>query len=280
MNYSGPPVNHPISPWFQSQQTPQFVEQYIPGPSTSPYVSDITLPSTSYTQDRVVNYNYESRVCEQQTIAGMVNPSGSCQLHITIPFDSEPVNQQMTLDALSRVGLKEIIFLGPRPSAMTFSFNFTDLTRILETLAAIPGMHEIELTLPTASEASKLNPESMEMVYIQQAFIRGLQVFRHLKRLTIPMEIVTPFLLSYLAISNLESLTVKCPPPPRSPHHHRQFPVWSSHTAVCPGNVFLARLSFDPRGYFRQLSRIDLGAPLSDASYTTLRTLFPKAHIC
>ena len=278
MNHPGPPVSHPIHPWSQSQQTPQS-EEYIPS----------TLP---YTQDRVVNYNHESKVYGQQSIA-------------TIPF--ELLNQQTTFEALPR-GLKEIIFLGPRPSSIeyfrksrhdmftarvirllehvqllekiTFSLDFTDLTRILETLATIPGMEEIELTLPTASKIELL---SMNMVDIQNTFIAGLEVFCDLKRLTIPMEFVTTLLLSNLAVlPKLESLTVKYSPPPRQPnHHHHQFPAWGSHTipADCPGYVFIAHLKFDPRGYFRQLLQLDLGAPLSDASFTILRTLFPKTYI-
>jgi hypothetical protein len=208
MNHPGPPVNHPIHSWFQSQQTSQSGEQYIP--STLPsYVSNITPPSTSYTQVPGVNYNYESKVCGQQTIAGMVN--GSCQL--TIPLELLIQQTTLELEALPRVGLKEIILLGPHPNSIefflnsrnvfitraihllehvqtlkkiTFSLDFTDLARILETLAAIPGMQEIELTLPTAS---KLEPHSMDMVYIQHAFITGLKVFRHLKWLTIPSSI-------------------------------------------------------------------------------------------
>ena len=298
MNHSGPPDSHLIHPWLQSQRTPQSGEQYTPYTIPS-YISDIALPSTSYTQDRVVNYNHESNFYGQQAFPGMVN--GSCQL--TIPF--ELLNQQITMPP-QRVGLKEIIFLGPLPGSIelflssrdafimraihlleqvqslkkiTFSLDFAD-TRILGTLAAIHGMQEIELTLPTASE---LKPHSMNMVGIHFAFITGLTVFRHLKRLTIPMEFVTALLLSYLAnLPNLESLTVRYSPPPRPPHHQQQFPAWSSYTvpAECPGYVFLAHLKFDPRKHFKQLLRLDLGAPLSDASYTTLRSLFPKAHIC
>jgi hypothetical protein len=169
---------------------------------------------------------------------------------------------------------------------ITLSLDFTDLTGILKTLAKIRGMQEIELTLPT----SNLEPHSMDMVHMQHAFIYGLNAFTHLKHLTIPMEFVTALSLSYLAISpNLTSLTVKYTPPPRSPHHqHQQFPTWSSHTipAECPGYVFLAHLKFDPEGYFRQLKQLDLRtpsdlrAPLSDASYTTLRKLFPVTYIC
>ena len=311
MNQPGP-VNHPIHLWFQSQQTPQSTEQYIPSTlPSSGYVSNNlnTLPSTSYTHDRVVNYNQKPEVSERQTIAGIggvVNDSR----HLTIPL--ELLNQQTTFEALPRVGLEleEIIFLGPNIDfflpvnardmpiidtraaihflkqvrslkKITFSLDFTDLTRILKTLAAIPDMQDIELTLPTASELELL---SMNMVHLQGAFIDGLKVFRHLKRLTIPMEFVTPLLLSHLAIlSNLESLTVTNSLPSRPPHHTRQSLVsWSSHTvpAECPGYAFLAHLNFDPRGCFRQLSRLDLGAPLSDAAYKTLRTLFPKAYIC
>ena len=302
MNNSGPPVNTPIHSWFQSQQTPQSGDQYIPSTTLPSNVSNITFPSTSYTtQDRVADYNYESNVYgEQQTTPGMV--SGSRQLTIHL----ELLNQQTTLDALSRVGLEELIFLGPHPSSIqfflnsrdvvitrfihllehvhslkkiTFSLDFKELNRILETLAEIPGMEEIELTLPTASA---LQLVSMNMVDIQDAFIAGLKAFWHVKRLTIPMEIVTALLLSYLAVlSNLESLTIRYPlPPPPPPPSQHQFPIWSSYTPDCPGSVFLSHLNFDPRGRFRQLLRLDLSAPLSDASYTTLRSLFPKTHIC
>jgi hypothetical protein len=75
---------------------------------TPSYVSNTSLPSTSYTQDRVVIYDYESNVCEQQTIAGIVN--GSCQL--TIPL--QLLDEQMTLEGLARVALEKIIFLGPK----------------------------------------------------------------------------------------------------------------------------------------------------------------------
>lgn len=306
MNNPGPHVNPPIHSWYQSQQTPQSREQYIPS-STLPssYVSNITFPSsTSYTtQDRpVVNNNQESNVYGQQTIPGMAN--GSRQLTIA----PELLNQQTTFEALSRMDLEELIFLGPHSSSIeyflnsrdvfitraihilehvhslkkvTFSLDFTDLARILKTLAKIFGMQEIELTLPTAS---KLQFISMNMVDIQDAFIAGLRFFWHIKRLTIPMEFVTALLLSHLAVlSNLESLTVKYSPRPRSPHQHQQqqrFPEWSSHTTDCPGSVFLTHLNFDPRGRFKQLLRLDLSARLSDASYTTLRTLFPDTHIC
>ena len=237
MDQPGPPVIHPIHPLFQSQQTQQSTDQYIP--STFPsYVSNSlnTLPSTSYTHDRVVDYNHEPKVCGQKTIAKK----------ITVDFK-----------------------------------DARDLTRILENLAAI-DMRDIELTLPTPS---KLELLSMNMVYLQGAFIHGLKVFGHLNRLTIPMEFVTPLLLSHLAkLSNLESLTIRYSPPPRSPHHNEQFSVWSSYTgpAECPGYVFLGHLNFDPRleGHFGQLLRLDLGAPLSDAAYTTLKILFPNAHIC
>ena len=302
MDHSGPPANHPIYPWLQSQQMPQSREQYIPSTSSS-HVSNITFPSTSnsYTQNRVVNDNYESKICGQQTDAGMVNGSRP----FTIPLDI--LNQQTTLEALLRVRPKEVIFLGPHPNSielflryrdvfitkaihllkhvqslekLTFSLDFTDVTRILETLAAIPDMQEIELTLPTASV---LQPHSRDMLDIQRAFIAGLEFFWNLKRLTIPMEFVTSLLLSHLAmLPNLESLTVNYSPPPRPPHHHQQFPAWSSSTvpAECPGYVFLAHLNFDPRGYFRRLKWLDLRAPLSDTAFTTLRTMFPKAHIC
>ena len=310
MDQPGPPVNHPIHPWFQSQQTPQSTEQYIPSTLPSHASNNLnTLRSTSYTHDRVANHNHEPEVCDQQTIAGMPVVNDGHQL--TIPF--KLLNQQTTFEALPRVGLEleEIIFLGPNPSSIdfslnarnmpiidtraaihvlkhvrslkkiTFSLDFTDLSRILKTLAAIPDMQDIELTLPTAS---KLELLSMNMIYLQDAFIDGLKFFHKLKRLTIPMEFVTPLLLSHLAVlSKLESLTVKSSPPPRSPHHyHHQFPAWSSYTvpAECPGHVFLARLNFDLRGRFKQLLRLDLGAPLSDGAYTTLRTLFPKAYIC
>ena len=235
----GPPVIHPIHPWFQSQQTPQSTDQYIPSTLPSYYVSTgnnlNTLPSL-HTHDRVVDYNYEPRVCAKQTIAKK----------ITLNFK-----------------------------------DARDLTRILWTLAAI-DMQDIGLTLPTAPE---LEFFSMNMVYLQDAFIHGLKVFGHLKRLTIPMEFVTPLLLSHLAkLSNLESLTIRYSPLPRSPHHHQQFSVWSSYTdpAECPGYVFLGHLNFDPRleGRFGQLLRLDLGAPLSEAAYTTLKILFPNAHIC
>lgn len=306
MNHSGPPDSHPIHPWLQSQPTSQFQEQYTPSrgvffPSHE-YTGNTALPSTSYSQDRVVNYNHESNFYGQQIIAGMVN--GSCQL--TIPL--ELLIQHANLAVPPRLGLREIIFLGPQPNSIdfflnsrdvlitralyllehvqslqkvTFSLDFTDVTRILKTLAVIPGMQEIEFTLPTAS---KLEPNSMDMVGIHHAFITGLTFYRHLERLTIPMEFVTALLLSYLAkLPNLESLTFKYSPPPRPlQYHHQQFPAWGSYTAPaeCPGNVFLAHLNFDPRGHFKKLLRLDLGAPLSDTSYTTLRALFPKAHIC
>lgn len=296
MNHPGPPDSHPIYPWLQSQRMPQSEEQYIP--STTPsYISNVALPSPSYTQDRVVDYNHESNFYGQQTIPGMVNNS----YQLIIPL--ELLDQQTTPP---RTGLKEIIFLGPHPSSVefflssrdafisraihllahvqflnkiTFSLDFMDI-RILETLAAVFGMQEIELTLPTAFE---LKRHSMHMVNSQDVFIFGLTAFRHLKRLTMPMEFVTTLLLSHLAnLPNLESLTIKYSPPSRPPHHQQQFPGWSSYTvpAECPGYVFLAHLKFDPRGHFRQLSRLDLSAPLSDASYTTLRKLFPKTHIC
>lgn len=291
--------NHTVHPWLQSQRTPQAGEQYLPTTIPS-YESNINLPPTSYTQDRVVNYNYESKVCGQQTIAGIIN--GSCQL--TVPL--ELLHQQSTLETPPTVELKEIVFLGPHQSSIefflnskdvlitraiyvlenlqslkkiTFSLDFTDLARILETLGKIPGMQEIELTLPTAS---KLKLNSMDMVDIQNAFVAGLKHFRHLKRLTMPMEIVTALLLSHLAkLPNLESLCIKYSPPPRSPHYQQQFPTWSSYRvpAECPGYIFIAHLKFDPRGHFGQLLRLDLGAPLSDTSYTTLRILFPKTHI-
>jgi hypothetical protein len=313
MNHQGPPGNHPTHPWFQSQQTPQFDEQYTPFTLLPSYASNTTqaFPSTSYTQDRAADYNDESRV-GQQTIARTSTMANGGQ--ITIPL--ELLNPQSTLQALPRTGVKEIIFLGPSQTRssidyflnsrtvlttraihllkhlhylekVTFSLDFIDLTRILGTLAVIPGMQEIELTLPTAS---KLSSTSMDMANTQRAFIEGLNIFRHLKRLTIPMEFVTTLLLSHLAIlSNLESLTVRYSPQTTRPSSHQQqqqqiqqwqFPVWSSYTADCPGYVFLPHLRFDPRGYFRQLSRLDLGAPLSDASYTILKTLFPKTHIC
>ena len=239
MDQPGPPVNHPIHAWFRSQQTLQSTDQYIPSTLPSYYASNDlnTLPSTSYTHDRVVNYNREPKVCGQQAISKK----------ITLDFRDE-----------------------------------RDLTRILETLATIPDMQDIELTLPAAS---KLELFSMNMVYLQDAFIDGLKVFGHLKRLTIPMEFVTSLLLSHLAkLSNLETLTIIYSPPPRSPHHHQQFPVWNPYTdpAECPGYVFLGHLNFDPRleGRFGQLLRLDLGAPLSDAAYTRLKILFPNAHIC
>ena len=304
MDQPGPPVNHPIhpSPWFQSQQTAQSTEQYIP--STMPSYASNTLPSTSYTQDSVFNYNHEFEICEQQTIADILGPVVNDSRQLTIPL--ELLNQQTTFETLPwGRELEEIIFLGPDTSSIdfflnmhtvtraaihllkhvrslkkiTFSLDFTDLTMILKTLAVIPDMQEIELTLPTASKIKYL---SMEMVYLQNAFIDGLKFFQGLKRLTIPIEFVTSLLLSHLAVlSDLKSLTVKSSPPPS---HHHQFPACSSYAVPadleCPGSVFLAHLNFDPRGYFRQLSRLDLGAPLSDAMYTKLRTLFPQAYIC
>ena len=312
MDQPGPPVNRPIHPWFPSQQTPQPTEQYIPStmPSYACASNNLnTLPSTSYTHDRVVDYNREPEVCEQQTIAGIpvVNDR-----QLTIPLELLNHWKQTTFKTLPwGLELEEIIFLGPDTSSIdlslnardipiidtraaihllkrvrslkktTFSLDFTDLTRILKTLAAIPDMQDIELTLPTASELELL---SRKMVYLQDAFIEGLKFFRGLKRLTIPMEFVTPLLLSHLAVlSDLESLTVKRSLLPRSPHNHHQFPAWSSHTvpAKCPGCVFLALLNFDlpVRGRFERLLRLDLGAPLSDDAYTTLRTWFPKAYI-
>jgi hypothetical protein len=292
--------NHMVHPWVQSQRTAQAEEQYLPTTIPS-YVSNIKLPATSYTQDRVVNYNHESKVCGQQTIVGIIN--GSCQL--TVPL--ELLKQQSTLEAPPTVELREIVFLGPHQSSIdfflnsrdvlikraiyvlenlqslkkiTFSLDFTDLAEILKTLGKISGMQEIELTLPTAS---KLKLNSMDMVKIQDAFVAGLKHFRHLNRLTMPMELVTAFLLSHLAaLPILESLSVKYSPPPRSPSYQQQFPAWSSYRvpAECPGYIFIAHLNFDPREHFGQLSRLDLGAPLSETSYTTLRILFPKTYIC
>jgi hypothetical protein len=220
-----------------------------------------------HTQDHVINYNHE------QTIAGTVDES----YHLTIPH-------QMHITRAIHY-LEQVQYL----EKITFSLDCTssDFTGILKTLAAIPGMQEIELTLP----ASELILHSMDMVWMQQvseAFIACLEVTgRHwrLKRLTIPMEFVTALLLSHLAtLPNLQFLKINYSPPPRSPHHQQQrqqFPVWSSHTipAECPGYVFLAHLKFDPREYFRELSVLDLGAPLSEVSYTTLRRLFPTTYI-
>ena len=303
MNRPGPAI-HPSypSPSFQSQQTSHSGEQHIP--STLPNYVNLTLPSTSNNQDHVVNYNHE------QTIPGMARVDDSYRL--TIP--PELLEQHTTFARLPRprTGLKEVIFLGPTPhpdsmsfflhsrdmlisraihylervpylEKITFSLDYVDLTRILQTLTTIHGMREIELTLP----AFDFDRYSMDMVQMQHAFIIGLKAFTNLERLTIPMEFVTTLLLSYLAIlPELESLTVKYTPPPRSPHHHhqrQQFPAWSSDTipAECPGYVFLAHLKFDPRGYFRKLESLNLSAPgLSDVSYTTLRTLFPNTYIC
>jgi hypothetical protein len=292
--------NHTVHPWIQSQRTPQLGEQYVP--STIPsYVSYITLPSISFIQDRVVNYNHESKICGQQTNAGIFD--GSCQL--TIPI--ELLSQRTILEAPPGVKLKEIILLGPDQSSIelflnsrdffmtsaihalervpflekiTFSLDFRDLLGILKTLARIPGMREVELTLPTAS---KPKPHSFDMQCIQQAFVNGLTYFRHLKRLTMPMEFVTALALSYLAdLPNLESLSIKYSPPPRAPHYQQVLPAWSSYKnpAECPGYIFIAHLNFDPRGHFKQLLRLDLGAPLSESSNATLKTLFPKTHIC
>lgn len=272
MNHPGP-VSSPNPPWSQSQ--------------TFPSSYDPTMPPIPSTQ---VNY------------PGMVN--------LTIPL--EYLNQPTTLERLPRENLKEIIFLGPHSNSIdfflnsrdvlitraihylnhvhylektTFPFDFPFLTIILETLAAIPGMQEIELTLP----AFNLERHSFDMVNYQNAFIRGLKSFSHLTRLTIPMEFVTTLLLSHLAIlPNLNSLTVKYSPPPPSPHHQQQqqqFPEWSSYTipSECPGYIFLAHLQFDPRGFFRNLTRLELLAPsgLSDASYTILRRVFPpETYIC
>lgn len=289
--------DHTAHPWVLSQRTQQPGEQYLP--STAPaYVSHINHPSTSYTQTRVVDYNHESKVCGQQTNTGVRDP-------LTISL--ERLDHHSTFAAASAAGLKEIIFLGPHHGStqlfleskdvfmtrvihilrnarslkkVTFPLDFTDLNGILATLATIPGMQEITLTLPTAS---KLGLHSIEMIAIQHSFIAGLGCFRHLNRLTMPMEFVTALLLSHLAkLPNLESLTIKYSPPPRPDHYQSPFPAWSSYRlpAECPGYIFIAHLNFDPRGYFRQLARLDLGAPLSDASYTTLKTLFPKTHIC
>lgn len=284
MNHSSPPIDDPTHSWFQSQQTPYTGEQCIPSTLLS-YGPNFTLPSTSHTQDHVVNYTV------------MVNDQR------TIPF--EYLEQQTTLERFSTVGLKEVIFLRPPPNLLdffrdnrevlitrvihfleraqslekiTFPLDFTDCTRILKTLGAIGSMQEIEL-LP----ASRIEPYSMDMVFLQNSFIRGLSKFWNLKRLTIPMEFVTALLLSYLALlPSLETLTVKYSPPPRPLYHNQRFPEWSSYRnpAECPGYVFLAHLNFHPRGYFGQLSRLDLRTPLSDVSYTTLRTLFPRTHIC
>ena len=290
--------NHRVHPWVQSQRTQRPEEQYVPSRIPS-YVSHINLPSTSYTQTRTITYSHQSKVCGQQTDDGVID--GSCQM--TIPL--ELLDQQTTLAVPPSVSLKEIVFLGPPPSSaqflydittraihalenvqslekITFSLDFKDLARILQTLAAIPNMEEIVLTLPTAS---KLEPYSVEMLHIQNSFLAGLGHFRHLNRLTIPTEFVTSLLLSHLAnLPNLESLTVNYSPPPRSPasDYQNPFPAWSSYRAStrCPGDIFIAHLNFDPRGHFRKLLRLDLGGPLSDTSYTTLRTLFPYTHIC
>ncbi|KAF8811176.1 hypothetical protein BYT27DRAFT_7184551 [Phlegmacium glaucopus] len=291
--------NHP---WVQGQRIQGPEEQVIP--SRVPFfVSHINLPSTSYTQNRVVNHNHESIMCEQQPGVGIMDRS--CQL--TIPtelLDEQFVRHQ----ALPAVGLKEIIFLGPHPDSaqhflnsrdvfitrvmqvlekvqslkkVTFSLDLTHLGGIFATLAAIPDMEEIVLTLPTTFT---LQPHSVEMLHIQNAFVNGLKSFGHLKRLTIPTELVTAFMLSFLAnLPCLESLTVKSSPLPGPSNHQHPFPAWSTYRAQaeCPGFIFLTHLSgFDPRGHFKQLSHLELGAPLTESSYATLKVLFPKAHIC
>ena len=315
MNYQGP-VNHPIydHPYLQAHQASHYGEQHIPSTTPSYHDSSDFTPSPPYSHDHVDNYHDN----HEQTIPG----NDSYQLTISL----ELLEQRTTFERLARAGpeLEEIVFLGPRPDSLEFflnsrpllnarlihllehirylkkvtlSLDFTDLTSIFETLGKIYGMNELELILPT----SNLERHSMDMVHMQRAFIYGLNSFTNLKRLTIPMEFITTLLLSYLAIlPNLNSLTVKYTPPPRSPPQHhqqqqqqqqQQFPGWSSHTipAECPGYVFLAHLKFDPRGYFKQLKRLDLRAPLSrsdlrgplsDVSYTSLRTLFPDTYIC
>ena len=305
MNYPGP-FNHAFYP-------PHYEEPHIPSTPSYHDVSDFTpSPGPSYTHNHAVDYGHE------QTIPGMDNGSLTISLEL--------LEQQTTLERFkrSRLKLEEITFLGPHSDSIEFflnsrpmlnarvihllehvrylkkitlSLDFTDLSSILETLGQIRGMEEVELTLPTSFH---LELHSMDMVQMQHAFIHGLKSFTNIQLITIPMEFVTTLLLSYLAIlPSLNSLTVKYTPPPRSPSHHhhqqqqqqQQFPGWSSHTipAECPGYIFLAHLKFDPRGYFKQLkrldlraplSRADLRAPLSDVSYTTLRKLFPDTYIC
>lgn len=301
--------NHTVHPWVQAQQV-QRPGEYIQRPEEQglpsmipSYVSQINTPSASYTQNRVVNYNYEAIVCEQRTGFGSIN--SSCQLTIPIELLDEEFIQHQALPA---VGLKEIVFLGPHPNwaqyflhsrdvfimraihvleivqslkKVTFSLDLmTHLRGILETLAAISDMEEIVLTLPTAF---RLQRDSIEMVNAQNAFVDGLKSFGRLNRLTIPMELLTAFLLSFLAeLPCLESLTVNSSPP-SGPSHQHPFPVWSSYRdqEECPGHIFLNYLNaVDPRNHFKQLSRLELGAQLSDSSYATLKVLFPKAHIC
>lgn len=301
MNYSGSGNHHALvpamdinHPWIQERQVPRHGEQQIPSQVLT-YLTQLNLLTSSQTQTRVVNHNYESIKHEHRTYDGVV-VSRACLL--TIPIEL------LDGSALPTRDLKEIVFLGPHPTwsqiflnlrddrvmraihflgnveyleKMTFSLDLSPISGILEALAAIPGLEEIVLT-PTTARALTIQ----EMPEIQRAVIYSLQQqLNNIKRLTFPMDFITPLLLSHLAnLPCLESLTVKyCPPPPQHP-----FPAWSSYQDPehSPGHIFRSHLNFDPRGrgLFKKLVHLELGVSSSDISYSALKKFFPNAHVC
>ena len=283
----------------QPQYPQQFVGQQYP-PSTNPsYPSDMNFQSGSYIQ----NHGGQPRVYGQKTGIGFMTGDGE----LTIPLNHlyDHLYNQSTLGAPPAT-LKEIIFLGPPSSPdwiqhfkgteaslmtnalhilenvgslqkITFSLDFTNFTEVLKRLARIDNMEEIVLTFPTVCS---LEPYSISVIL--RTFVEGLKHFRQLKRLTIPMELLSSLLLSYLApLPNFQALTIKhsspfsCPSP---------FPPWSTYRdpTVCPGSIFLHYLQdYDRwRGCFQQLSYLDLGGPITPASYEMLSAWFPDTHIC
>ncbi|KAF8154932.1 hypothetical protein B0H34DRAFT_718561 [Crassisporium funariophilum] len=122
---------------------------------------------------------------------------------------------------------------------ITFTADFSlQIAEILHSASSHKGMRAIEVLMPTTFQ---LHPGSLALV--EGGLISGLEHLYQLEDITLPIELVTPTLLFYLA---------------RMPNLHFLELTSSSNTAS--GRIFLAQFGgLDVRGTFGALRELHVG---------------------
>ncbi|KAF8809264.1 hypothetical protein BYT27DRAFT_7187957 [Phlegmacium glaucopus] len=226
---------------------------------------------------------------------------------LVIPVDD--LNKPLTLHAPEFTALRRIIFLNPHsfqvfqheinnldfriiqnlrkfnsPSVehITLPLDFSfPLRAIFRCISSFSGLREIELLPPTTFS---LLPHAPETKPIQQTLSANMGQLNHLRTLTIPLEVITPLLLSRLGeLPNLGVLIVKPHLSSSSPPASSLSPDWNPHDPVTsPGRRFLSHFqNWDTSRYFRALGILDVGVrdPYDVLSYSALSQMFPTAII-
>ncbi|KAF8158073.1 hypothetical protein B0H34DRAFT_440237 [Crassisporium funariophilum] len=150
-----------------------------------------------------------------------------------------------------------------KPEKLVFPADFCDhIGTILHACSFNTNLHTIEILQPTIFEVrvdrGDFIPRGLFM--IEESLLGGLEHFHQLQSFTIPLELITPLLLFYLArLPRLSVLQIK------------------NASNEAPGPIFLARLlQADLQQGFSALRELNIGvtAPLDRVSYDALKSIF------